>query len=241
MRVIEPCASACSTVAIWPSGTLTTVPTGSVRSVSTDVTWSGSRRTTIAVVPFSSGSWTWVAVVPTRAPADLLRDLGGREADEDRLVRIGRDADLRRALRQVGLEVEQLVVVRERREDGVVGLLDRRGVVARDDDVEAVRREPGRLGDRDVVAVGLDRRELVREVDRVRGEVDVRREAHGHPGAVGRPAARGGDDGLEARLALAGDAGLDQLHLGIGRAGSSRPRWPARAPPATRRRPAGRP
>ena len=64
MRVIEPWASACSTVAISPSGTLATVPTGSVRSVSTDVTWSGSRRTTIAVVPSSSGSWTWVAVVP---------------------------------------------------------------------------------------------------------------------------------------------------------------------------------
>ena len=87
MRVIEPWASACSTVAIWPSGTLTTVPTGSARSVSTDVTWSGSRRTTIAVVPSSSGSWTWVAVGADERAPDLLRDLGGREADDDRLVR----------------------------------------------------------------------------------------------------------------------------------------------------------
>ena len=78
MRVIEPWASTCSTVAIWPSGTLATVPTGSAWRSSTDVTWSGSRRTKIAVAPSSSGSWTRVADVPDERGTDLLRDLGGR-------------------------------------------------------------------------------------------------------------------------------------------------------------------
>ena len=68
-----------------------------------------------------------------------------------------------------------------------------------------------------------------------------RREAHRHPGAVGRPAARGGDDRLEAGLALAGDAGLDELDLGVGeqdRLGLDRP---VEHGLATRRRRAARP
>ena len=127
---------------------------------------------------------------PGERAADLLAHLRRRQADEDRLVRVRGDADLRRALRQVRLEVEQILVVGQGREDGVVGLLDGRRIGARDDDVDGVRREAGGLRDRDVVAVGLDRRELVREVDGVGGEVDVGREPHGHPGAVRGPAAR---------------------------------------------------
>ena len=98
---------------------------GQRASVSTDVTGRGrggrrsrSCRPRRAAGPGSPSvptsaprtSWaTWAVVRPTRI------DLFG----------IGRDADLRRALRQVGLEVEEVAVVGQRREDGVVGLLDR--------------------------------------------------------------------------------------------------------------------
>ena len=144
--------------------------------------------------------------VPDERRADVLRDLGRGEADHDRLVGVGRDLDLGRALGQVALEVEQLGVVGQGRDDRLVGGLDLVRVVARDDDVEAVRGEAGGLRDRDVVAVGLDRRERVGEVLGGLGEVDRVVEADGHPGAVGRPAALGGDDGLEAGVALARDA-----------------------------------
>ena len=69
MRVIDPWAFACSTVAIWPSGTLTTVPTGT-SGASTDVTWSGSRRTTIAACRLV-GRWTGRRR-PDERRADLL-------------------------------------------------------------------------------------------------------------------------------------------------------------------------
>ena len=72
--------------------------------------------------------------------ADLAGDLGGRQADGDRLVRVDRDLDLGRGLDQVALEVEEVGLVAERREDRRRRLVDVGGGLARDDDVEAVRR-----------------------------------------------------------------------------------------------------
>ena len=112
------------------------------------------------------------------------------------------------------------------------------GVVARDDDVEAVRAEAGRLGDRDVVAVGLDRREQVGEVDRVRRQVDVVVRG-GRPSGRCWPAGRScGDDGLEAGLALAGDRWSGPARRWDRWAGSSRP-LVARSRTASGWRPAG--
>ena len=84
-------------------------------------------------------------------------------------------------------------------------------VLAGDDDVEAVRGEAGGLRDRDVVAVGLHRRERLRQGHRVARQVDVVVEpTNSDPGAVRGPAALGGDDRLEARVALARDGRLDE-------------------------------
>ena len=244
MRVIEPWTSTCSTVAIWPSGTLTTVPTGSVRSVSTDVTWSGSRRTTIAAVPSSSGELDLRRRRAGERAADLLCDLGGREADADRLVRVGRDAgspacpcdrsDLR--LRSSSLSAS------ESRGPRRWPAGPRRGRRPTTMTLRLFEREPGGLGDRDVVAVGLDRGEQRPTGGRVRrrGRRPVR-EADGHPGAVRRLAAR-------ARRRSSGSPPRPRRGCWSGRArpwgrraGSSRPAWPARARPPTRRRRAGRP
>ena len=114
------------------------------------------------------------------------------------------------------LRLSRLGVVGQGREDRVVRDRDLRGVLAGDDDVEAVRAEAGGLRDRDVVAVGLHRGERLRERDRVGGQVDVVGEPHEQRGAVGRPAALGGDDGLEAGIALARDGGLDLDDVVVG-------------------------
>ena len=65
--------------------------------------------------------------------------------------------------------------------------------------------KPGRLRDRDVVAVGLDRREGVREVLASPRSGPRVLEDDRDPGAVRGPPALGGDDGLEAGVALARD------------------------------------
>ena len=217
MRVIVPWASACSTVAICRSGTLATVPTGSAwRSRRTSPARdrggrrSRSRRPRRRVhrrrrrarrARARTSCATWAAVRPT----------------QDRLVRVGRDPDLRRALARSDLRLRRSVVVGQRREDRVVRRCDRRRVVARDDDVEVVRGEARRPRRR-------RRRSRRSGPARARrrgafvyaGQVDVVYEADRDPGAVGGPAARGRDDRLEARLALAGDARLDELDLGVG-------------------------
>ena len=66
----------------------------------------------------------------------------------------------------------------------------------------------------DVVAVGLDRRERCRTDRCVASvEVDRRIEPDRERGGVRRLALLGGDDRLEARVALAGDARLDELDV----------------------------
>ena len=154
--------------------------------------------------------------MPDQRAADLLGDLRGRQArprspcSGSGVTRISgvpldrSDLRLMQVARRTGPPAPRRWPARRRR------------VLARDDDVEGVRGEPGRLGDRDVEAVGPDRRQLVGELLRVRGQVDVVVEADRHPGAVGGAAARGGDDRLEAGLALARDARLDEHHLGVG-------------------------
>ena len=58
---------------------------------------------------------------------------------------------------------------------------------------DRVGREARGLGDLDVVAVGLDGREVGDQLLRLRVQVDSRVEADGDRRAVGRPAALGGD------------------------------------------------
>ena len=66
------------------------------------------------------------------------------------------------------------------------------------------------------VPVGLDGREVGDHLLGLRAQVDRRIEADRDGRAVGGPAALGGEDRLEAGVALAGDARLDELHVRIG-------------------------
>ena len=117
MRVMLPWTSACSTVATCSSGTLVTVPTGSWRSSSTEVVASGSTWTTrsIGLARFEGDLGDGLG---DERGADLVGDLGGGEADGDRLGRVDGDLDLGRGLDQVALEVGQVGVVLERGDDG---------------------------------------------------------------------------------------------------------------------------
>ena len=112
---------------------------------------------------------------------------------------------------QVGLEVEQVGVVGQARRAPRRWPSPRRSRCRRaTTTLRLLELKPGELRDGDVEAVGLDRRERVGEDHRVLRQVDGVDEADRHPGAVGRPAAHRGGDGLEAGLALAGDRGLDE-------------------------------
>ena len=113
-RVMLPWAATSSTAAIVPSGTVTAVPTGSSRSVSTLVTCRGvdldEERDGVRL---AASSWTVVASWPTSAVRTSPGDLRRGEPGPDRLVGIHDDLDLGRALGEVGLEVEEVGVVGE--------------------------------------------------------------------------------------------------------------------------------
>ncbi len=80
-------------------------------------------------------------------------------------------------------------------------------------------------------AVGLDRLQGRAELGGLLGQVDGRVQPDGERRAVGGPAALGGEDRLEAGVALTGDARLDELHVRVGREDLSRPGWPGRGRP----------
>ena len=164
----------------------------------------------------AGSSVTWVAVVGTRAVRTSLAIWAAVEPDADRLVRVDRDLDLRRRLDEVALEVGQVRVGPPARPRRSSRSMPPRRVVGADDDVQAVRAEAGRLGDLDVVAVALDR--CHRRGDRrgLLGEVDGRVEPDGDAWRCSPAPALGCQDRLEAGVALARDARLDELDVLVG-------------------------
>ena len=216
IRVMEPCALTSSTVATVSSGALTTVPTGSWRRSSTDVTLAGSAWTKtstasplwpitirVAVVPTSAArtSWaTWAAVRPTAIAlfGSGVTWISGVPLDRSDL-RLRRSVLSARAAITASLPFATSAASSP--ETMTLRLFDVNPAAC-----ETATSKPSVL-----TGASESSRTLEYAVRSTSSSQDDR-----DPGAVGRAAALGGDDGLEPGVALARDGRLDEHDLRVG-------------------------
>ena len=217
IRVIRLWTSACSTVAIAASGTLTAVPTGSAFSASTEVETAGVEpehevdRLGVAELDPADGRRR------QRGP-DLGADLGRRESDADRLVRVDPDLDLRRGLDEVARDVlEPLLASPARTRPPAPSWATTASSSALTTTLRVL------LDAAALHAGGRPRSRRSRPADRLRREgIDLRLEvdrlveADDHRGAVRGAAELGGEDRLETDVAVAREGRRDELDVGIG-------------------------